>query len=173
MNKSTVSAIVLFKFCAAHRLKDHDGDCFNLHGHNYEVHVSLRTPAVGVKDNGMVIDFGEAKRRIRKWIDERWDHAFLYQSGDTFATEVVELFHKHAAESGRRGKFFAMPFPPTAENMAMLLLEHALPKLFDDSVVVESVCVVESPTAWATARLSGESSGAVPVAYGTTAERIG
>ncbi|MFW6163967.1 MAG: 6-pyruvoyl trahydropterin synthase family protein, partial [Planctomycetota bacterium] len=47
-------------FAAAHRLREYDGNCERLHGHNWRVDVVLRGEALD--DLGMVNDFREAKR---------------------------------------------------------------------------------------------------------------
>ena len=47
-------------FAAAHRLREYDGDCEHLHGHNWLIEVRL----VSAKLNrlGMVVDFRDVKR---------------------------------------------------------------------------------------------------------------
>ena len=58
-------------FAAAHFLRNYKGKCENLHGHNYKVVVTFRGEQL---DNaGMLMDFGEIKRRMRE-VTERLDH---------------------------------------------------------------------------------------------------
>lgn len=46
-------------FSAAHHLRDYDGPCARMHGHNYRVEISVAGPQP--LDNGMLLDFGELK----------------------------------------------------------------------------------------------------------------
>ncbi len=49
-------------FSAAHQLKGYDGDCKNLHGHNYSVVVTMQSPDL---DNiGIAMDFKILKSEV-------------------------------------------------------------------------------------------------------------
>jgi 6-pyruvoyltetrahydropterin/6-carboxytetrahydropterin synthase len=58
-------------FAAAHFLRNYKGKCENLHGHNYRVKVTFRGEQLD--GAGMLMDFGEIKRRMRE-VTERLDH---------------------------------------------------------------------------------------------------
>ena len=64
-----------FRFEAAHRLPHYNGPCFDLHGHGYELHVSLEMPVN--PETGMTIDFFEFDAAIRERILKRVDHKNL------------------------------------------------------------------------------------------------
>jgi 6-pyruvoyltetrahydropterin/6-carboxytetrahydropterin synthase len=68
-------------FDAGHRLLDYQGKCAFPHGHTYRAEIFLEAPALD--SLGMVFDFTELRGRIRAWIDDNWDHAFLANSRDT------------------------------------------------------------------------------------------
>lgn len=61
-------------FAAAHRLRNYNGKCERLHGHNYKVAVAMRAEAPA--EDGMVIDFTELKKATVSVL-ERLDHAYL------------------------------------------------------------------------------------------------
>jgi len=61
-------------FSAAHRLRDYNGKCERLHGHNYKVKVAARAASPG--KGGMVIDFGDLKKAADHVI-EKLDHGYL------------------------------------------------------------------------------------------------
>jgi len=61
-----------FKFCAAHKLREYEGACKRMHGHNYKVHVTLR--GIDLDKAGMLLDFGDLKRICQKEIVDRYDH---------------------------------------------------------------------------------------------------
>lgn len=61
-------------FSAAHRLKDYEGPCERLHGHNWRVRVTVSSEELD--DADMVIDFRSLKEILGEVLDE-YDHAFL------------------------------------------------------------------------------------------------
>lgn len=68
---------------------------------------------------GRVLDFSDLKRRVKGWIDENWDHAFLICDEDENARKALEI-----AEPSR---FFVLSYNPT-EDMAKYLLEEMCPR---------------------------------------------
>lgn len=71
-------------FCAAHRVEGHP-KCSRLHGHNYEVSLSLASQ--GVDRQGFVADFGEVKRIVKEFIDDKWDHRYLVSKANVEARD--------------------------------------------------------------------------------------
>lgn len=69
-----VSATKIFHFDSAHKLNDYFGACANLHGHTYELHVTVTGNAF---DNGMVIDFKDLKQIVKENVISKLDHSFL------------------------------------------------------------------------------------------------
>jgi len=61
-------------FAAAHQLRNYQGKCENLHGHNYKVQVCVE--AAELDAAGLVVDFVQLKRLMDGVID-RLDHTFL------------------------------------------------------------------------------------------------
>lgn len=117
-------ALILMKrirFCAGHRLLKHEGKCANLHGHNYVAEFFVTGDAVD--DVGRVIDFSDLKRRLKGWIDEHWDHAFILFDVDEQAVRAIRSVEPH--------RLYLLPVNPTAENMARYLLEEVCPGLLD------------------------------------------
>lgn len=53
-------------FAAAHFLRDYNGKCENLHGHNYKVFVTVRGNELN--EGGMLIDFSLLKSELKKVI---------------------------------------------------------------------------------------------------------
>ncbi len=57
---------------AAHKLSlDYKSQCTNLHGHNWIIYVTCKSPELN--HNGMVVDFKE----IKTLIHDKLDHAYL------------------------------------------------------------------------------------------------
>ena len=69
-------------FSAAHRLnKGYEGKCKHLHGHSYQVTVTMSSRALDHYD--MVIDFDDIKRMFDTWVQDHWDHVTLVSEPDT------------------------------------------------------------------------------------------
>ena len=66
-------------FSAAHQLKGYDGDCRNLHGHNYEVTVTVN--ADSLNEIGIALDFKRLKAALDEVISP-YDHRNLSELPD-------------------------------------------------------------------------------------------
>ena len=62
------------EFASAHSLREYQGQCENLHGHNWTVHVFVRGEALNRQ--GLLIDFREVRAHV-KTITEKLDHTSL------------------------------------------------------------------------------------------------
>jgi 6-pyruvoyltetrahydropterin/6-carboxytetrahydropterin synthase len=110
-------------FDAAHYLRNYGGRCENLHGHRYEVTVTVVSDQLN--DIGLAFDFTELKARMQALL-KRYDHHCLNDLAD-FAT-----------------------INPSAENIARTFYDHltiAVPE-----ARISHVTVWESPDSWATYR---------------------
>lgn len=61
-------------FAAAHRLRDYDGPCENLHGHNWLVKATVEADALD--RIGMAYDFKKLKAHLKE-IVQRLDHQLI------------------------------------------------------------------------------------------------
>lgn len=74
-------------FSAAHRLPDHEGKCFRLHGHTYGLEVTVEgVPQQSGPASGMVMDFAELRRLVGEIIVDRLDHQLLNEIFDFVPT---------------------------------------------------------------------------------------
>ncbi len=112
-------------FSAAHRLREYNGECEKLHGHNWRVRVTVESERVD--HLGMVIDFRELKRLLGEVL-EKMDHAYLNE---------LEMF------SDRN---------PTTENLSKFVYEELSGRLEDKEVRMAEVTAWESPGCSATYR---------------------
>ncbi|MBQ7696254.1 MAG: 6-carboxytetrahydropterin synthase [Lentisphaeria bacterium] len=104
-------------FSAAHQLRGYDGDCRNLHGHNYNVIAVVRTDKLN--DIGIALDFKRLKAALDS-ILAAYDHKNL--------SELPEYAEVN----------------PTSEIMAMHIHQRLSALLNDDAVTVRSIRVEES-----------------------------
>lgn len=83
-------------FAAAHRLRDYEGECENLHGHNWRVEICLR--AQELDETGMLMDFKEVKRILKEALREL-DHTCLNEVPPfDKINPTTELISRHVAE---------------------------------------------------------------------------
>lgn len=128
-----------------HRLPNHDGKCRHLHGHRYVADVTIDGPVIqttGKPDEGMVVDFGPIKTRIREVIDQHYDHFTLLASSDPI---VQVLSPDHVNDFGVK----IVEYVPTAENIAVFLsarLGAVVGSLAPGSRL--SLRLYETPTSW-------------------------
>lgn len=67
-----------FEFEAAHWLPNHPGQCKYLHGHRYELEVTIEGKTSDIElDTGMLVDFGYLKKTVKQFIIDRFDHRSL------------------------------------------------------------------------------------------------
>ena len=104
-------------FSAAHQLKGYDGDCRNLHGHNYSVVVHVA--ADKLNDIGIALDFKLLKAALDEVIGA-YDHHNL--------SELPEF----------------QAVNPTSEVLAMTIYRQMGAKLDDGNIRVTSVRIGES-----------------------------
>jgi 6-pyruvoyltetrahydropterin/6-carboxytetrahydropterin synthase len=157
MSATHLSLIRHLSFCAGHRLFGHEGRCAYLHGHNYRVDIEVEAAGGGgvVDPIGRVVDFSLIKKRMLGWLDEHWDHSFIVFEQDASALAAVRL--------ARPGKYFVLPWNPTAENMARYLLEVVAPHVLADlGVIARRVSVWETDESCAVATLTGRPAGQAP-----------
>lgn len=101
------------EFSYGHRLRNYDGKCQHIHGHNGVAEVELSSDELD--DRGMVYDFGDLKDDVKGWIDDNMDHAMLVRHDDP----LIEYLE----ETGE--PYYAMEENPTAEAIAQEIYEYA------------------------------------------------
>ena len=102
----------IFHFEAAHALNGYDGKCRNIHGHSYEMRVTVKgmpLNELGNPKNGMVIDFHDLKAIVNQEVIEKLDHSFII--GNNMPKDFVEITKQNF------DKVVELPYQPTTENM--------------------------------------------------------
>lgn len=106
------------RFSAAHRLSGYLGRCAELHGHNWEVELTVRGQKLD--DTGLLVDFRVLKAALREVLEEL-DH--------------TELNRAPAFQSQN----------PTSENLARYLYTRLAERLQSPHWWVDRVAVSETP----------------------------
>ena len=105
-------------FCGAHRLRGYQGDCVDVHGHNYKVITEIS--AVKLDEMGMVLDFAIARPLIDAVIAQL-DHKFFNE---------VAPFDK---------------INPTAENISAWLYSQISQKINSAQARITAITLQETP----------------------------
>lgn len=132
----TFQVTVQIHFCYGHRLLDYDGACAHPHGHNGLVEIELEDAELDHR--GMVVDFGDIKRDVKAWIDDRMDHQMILRRDDPLA-QWMETEGE---------PMYLLEGNPTAENIAREIYLHAVERGYP----VSAVRLWETPTSFATYR---------------------
>lgn len=107
-----------------HRVVGHENKCKHLHGHNYRIHFVCTAPSLDAL--GRVIDFGIIKSTLCEWLEREWDHKLMLWSEDPLLPALRTLTPEDIV---------VVPFNPTAEQMAVYLVEELGPALLQGSGV--------------------------------------
>lgn len=111
------------EFSAAHCLRGYQGNCSELHGHNWTVMAVVKSPTLD--EIGIALDFRKLKSELDAILDE-FDHTNLAEN---------ESFKE---------------LNPTSEVLAMVIYKKLSAKLNDGRICVDRVRVCESPGSGAT-----------------------
>ena len=109
---------IVTDFASAHSLRDYPGDCARLHGHNWQVEVSVCSQVLD--DSGIAIDFREIKKQT-KLVVKRLDHQYLNE------IKPFDVLN------------------PTAENIAKYFFDEIALLISNKDVKVKEVMIWETP----------------------------
>lgn len=104
-------------FSASHFLKDYNGKCENLHGHNWKVKVTASS--ANINEQGIAIDFTILKQFTENCINQ-FDHVHL--------NEIQQFKHLN----------------PTTENIARIIFDELSKAINNNSVRIKKVTVGET-----------------------------
>ncbi|MBK8721974.1 MAG: 6-carboxytetrahydropterin synthase [Saprospiraceae bacterium] len=141
LTKQKIRVTKLFTFDMAHALYGYDGPCKNIHGHTYHLEVTLiGYPYDDSTKEGMVIDFGDLKKIVKREIVEKFDHALVLNESAPYVTS--ELLNQEFEN------VIIVPYQPTCENLLLQFLEN-IKNLFPKEVQLCKVVLRETPTSFA------------------------
>jgi 6-pyruvoyltetrahydropterin/6-carboxytetrahydropterin synthase len=132
-----------FRFEAAHALKGYDGPCRSIHGHSYKLSVTIiGEPVSDSKSakNGMVMDFSDLKKIIKKTVIDPFDHSLILSS---------EYSREELKTTGEAfSNVIVVDYQPTSEN---LLVDFAtrIRGLLPPSLHLFSLILRETATSYA------------------------
>jgi 6-pyruvoyltetrahydropterin/6-carboxytetrahydropterin synthase len=101
----------------------------------------------GSSDQGMVIDFSDIKTIANKLIDDQLDHGFMYYEKDPTMSVFFQTY-----EEDEKFKAIAVPFIPTAENIAKYIYDKLAPQYEDKygtGLRLKRIRLFETPNSYA------------------------
>ena len=133
-----------FDFETAHALYGYDGKCKNVHGHSYQLFVTVIGKPINdaqhVK-NGMVLDFGDLKKIVKTEIVNVFDHATVLNRNSPHKA-LAEKIKEHSP------KVILVDYQPTSENMIIDFAKMISARL-PDSVKLHSLKLYETKNSYA------------------------
>ncbi len=132
-----------FHFEMAHALFQYDGLCRNIHGHSYNLEVTLigeSRKQPGDPKDGMVLDFGDLKKIVKTNIVDRFDHALMVNS--LFSNSQIEILKKTT------NRIIVVDYQPTSENIVTDIAK-ILQQLMPAGVTLFSIRLFETVTSFA------------------------
>jgi len=133
-----------FDFETAHALYGYDGKCKNIHGHSYQLYVTVIGTPIGNTNhvkNGMVLDFGDLKKIVKSEIVDIFDHATVLNENSPHK-ELAEKIKPHSP------KVLLVDYQPTSENMLIDFADKISARL-PDSVALHSLKLYETNNSYA------------------------
>ncbi len=112
----------IFHFEMAHAIHGYQGACKNIHGHSYELHVTLGTSSVQkeyIPSPGFIIDFKQIKNLVNVALIEKFDHSLV----------LSEAYLKDHPTNHIHDNLIVWDVEPSAENILLYMQDVLNAKL--------------------------------------------
>jgi 6-pyruvoyltetrahydropterin/6-carboxytetrahydropterin synthase len=131
----------IFHFEMAHAICSYPGTCKNIHGHSYELHVTI----AGEKPNdyfiptpGFITDFKELKQLVGSSIIQTFDHKLLLSKA---------YMESHPAIASEEN-LLVWEAEPTAENL-LIYIQRCISKKLNEGVKLVALKLYETKDSYA------------------------
>lgn len=131
----------IFRFETAHAISGYEGLCKNIHGHSYELHVTVRASEHNsgyLPKPGFLVDFKDLKAIVKREVVDYFDHR-LFLSEDYLSA--------HPNLKGLEN-LEVWPHEPSAENILLFILEK-LQKAMPTHIYIHNMRIYETSTSYA------------------------
>ena len=131
----------IFHFEMAHAIHGYSGSCKNIHGHSYELHVTVSaaiSDEVYVAAPGFLIDFKEIKKMVNVSVVKKLDHHLL----------LSEDFLKVNLSFSTAENLVIFEAEPTAENL-LIYIRNILVKKFSQNIQLTRLKLFETIDSYA------------------------
>lgn len=114
----------------AHAIHGYSGACKNIHGHSYELHVTVtasRKVEKYIPAPGFIVDFKDLKKIVNEYVIQSFDHKLILSTDYLKAHKEIHL----------QENLVAWEAEPSAENILLVIRELLLDKLQDGVKLVK------------------------------------
>ena len=142
MNKIRITK--QFSFESGHALYGYDGKCKNIHGHSYQLEVTVIGAPISDSTDpkyGMVIDFTDLKKIVNDEIVSVFDHAMVFNKNTPHAELAKDL-------ATRGHNIILVDYQPTSEMMVIDFAEK-ITKLLPANIQLHALKLRETATSYA------------------------
>ncbi len=133
-----------FTFEMAHALPGHDGPCKHIHGHTYELFVTIMGSPIDDPSSpkfGMIMDFKDIKNLVKESVTDEFDHSLVMRK-DT--ARILE----DKTGSVLFERLIVTDYQPTTENLVADFAER-IKKRLPGNVRLYSLRLRETMTSYA------------------------
>ena len=131
-----LSITKIFHSESAHTISCYHGQCKNIHGHSYELHVTITGEELN--DSNMSIDFKELKKIVGLNVTNDFDHALILKASDENIANYKTL----------NTKIHWLNAEPTAEFLIMEIAKRIMAKL-PEKIILKKLKLFETASCYA------------------------
>lgn len=131
----------IFHFEMAHAIHGYEGSCKNIHGHSYELHVSVSSDfreTAYIAPPGFIIDFKEIKKLVQESVLDKFDHCLLLSSDYMIRNPSISALEN----------IVIFEAEPTAENL-LIYIKKTLQKKLPDKIKLVHLKIFETKNSYA------------------------
>lgn len=135
-----LSLTKVFHFETGHALNEYEGACKNIHGHSYELRVSVTTSNQTddfLPAPGFIIDFKEIKKIVTQKIVDHLDHKLILSKA---------YLQKHPQFNDLEN-LIIWDFEPSAENI-LLFIKNTLSNEFPEEIKLRKLLLYETKSSF-------------------------
>jgi 6-pyruvoyltetrahydropterin/6-carboxytetrahydropterin synthase len=136
-----ISLTKIFNFEMAHAIHGYNGACKNIHGHSYELHVTVATSNIitdYIPAPGFIVDFKELKQLVNTGIIKKLDHKLVLSDAYLAVNPAIKT-HENLV---------TWQVEPTAENLLIYMMKNLQQEL-PPSVKLEKLKLYETKDSFA------------------------
>ncbi len=131
-----LSLTKIFHFETGHALHRYEGACRNIHGHSYELRVSVtiaRQSEDYLPPPGFIVDFKDIKKIVQTGIVDYFDHKLV----------LSEAYVAAHPDVGSLKNLIIWNFEPSAENI-LLFIRNTLVAMIPPNVQLQKILLYET-----------------------------
>ncbi len=125
----------------AHAIHEYEGSCKNIHGHSYELHVSISsdfTETSYIPSPGFILDFKAIKKLVQESVVDKFDHHLLLSRDNITGNPSIS----------RLENIVIFEAEPTAENL-LIYIKKTLQKKLPDNIKLVHLKIFETKNSYA------------------------